>query len=274
VTTTPPTRQNQLTSRDYWDDNWERDTIPRRVDPDAAAPENHYFAVMHALFERARRAGESGGSRLIEVGCGGSRWLPYFHAHGYDVAGIDFSKPGIDLARAIVANEGVTAEIVLGDLFEPPARWISHFDMVVSFGLVEHFEDTAQVVSACSSYLRPGGTMVTLVPTMRGLYGAAYRVFRPAVYRKHVPQSAESLARAHSSAGLSVLHTCYVLGLPGLLTAPTSSGWLRRGAFGLSRLYWRLERAGFGVPPNRCTSPYAVCIARKPSSAAKRTADK
>lgn len=268
-----PAPPSELTTRDYWDGNWGSTTIPTPVDPDGETPESHYFAVMHGLFERARREGRTDGHRLLEVGCGGSRWLPYFRrAFGFDVHGIDFSLPGIDLANAILAKAGERAEIVHGDLFDPPAAWVEHFDMVVSFGLVEHFDDTSRAVSACSRYLRPGGAMVTLVPTMRGLYGAAYRVLNPAVYHKHVPQSAESLARAHATAGLTVRHACYVLGLPGLLTPPTTAGLARRIAFGISRAYWRLERSGLGIPPNRFTSPYAVIIATKPPSPAPDSA--
>ena len=152
----------------------------------------------------------------------------------------------------------------VGDLFEPPSGWIEQFDVVVSFGLVEHFENTSQVVSACARYLRPGGQMITLVPTMRGLYGLAYRLLRPAVYRKHIPHSRETLAQAHTDAGLDVTHCDYALGLPGILSAPASHGFPRRLAFAVSRLYWRLERSGFGVPPNRFTSPYVLCIATKP----------
>lgn len=262
---TPHTPSNAITTPAYWESAWAHTDVPDAIDPNDVAPENHFFQVMHALFARFLGTHCAPGARLIEIGCGGSRWLPYFHrAFGYDVSGIDYTVAGIRLSQSILDKAGVNARIVQGDLFEPPSGWIEQFDVVVSFGLVEHFENTSQVVSACARYLRPGGQMITLVPTMRGLYGLAYRLLRPAVYRKHIPHSRETLAQAHTDAGLDVTHCDYVLGLPGILSAPASPGFPRRLAFAVSRIYWRLERSGFGVPPNRFTSPYALCIATKP----------
>lgn len=262
---TPHTPPNAITTPDYWEEAWEHIDAPDAIDPRDIAPENHYFQVLHALFTRFLGVHCAPGARLIEIGCGGSRWLPYFHrAFGYNVSGIDYTVAGIRLSRAILDKARVNAQITQGDLFDPPPDWIEQFDVVVSFGLVEHFENTSQVIAACSRYLRPGGQMITLVPTMRGLYGLAYRLLRPDVYRKHIPHSRETLVRAHADAGLNITYSSYVLGLPGLLTAPASPSFPSRLAFAISRLYWRMERSGFGVPPNRFTSPYALCIATKP----------
>lgn len=262
---TPHAPSNAITTPDYWEGAWAHTEVPDAIDPRDDAPENHYYQVMHALFTRVLGAHCMPGARLIEIGCGGSRWLPYFHrAFGYDVSGIDYTVAGIRLSQSILDKAEVNGRIVQGDLFEPPQDWVEQFNVVVSFGLVEHFENTSQVVSACARYLRPGGQMITVVPTMRGLYGLAYRLLRPSVYRKHIPQSRKTLVRAHTDAGLNITYSGYVLGFPGLLTAPVSPGLLGRMAFAISRLYWRLERSGFGVPPNRFTSPYALCVATKP----------
>lgn len=254
-----------ITTPDYWEDTWAHTVVPDPIDPCDGTPENYFYQVMHTLFSRAFGAHCPTSAKLIEIGCGGSRWLPYFHrAFGHDISGIDYTMAGVRLAQAILDKAGVRAEIVQGNLFDPPPDWIGRFDVVVSFGLVEHFENTSQVVSACAHYLRPGGRMITLVPTMRGLYGLAYRLLRPAVYRKHIPHSRETLAQAHIDAGLNVTHCDYVLGLPGMISTPANSGLFRRMALTASHLYWKLERSGWGVPPNRFTSPYALCVATKP----------
>jgi len=221
---------------------------------------------MHMLFTHVLGAHFAPGTRLIEIGCGGSRWLPYFHrAFGYDVSGIHYTLAGTQLAQAILDKAEVSGQIVHGDLFETPPDWLGQFDVAVSFGLVEHFKDTAGVIAACARYLRPGGRMITLVPTMRGLHGAAYRILRPSVYGKHVPHSLETLGRAHTDAGLDVICSDYLLGLPAIISAPSASGVLARMAFSISQLYWKLEQTGWAVPPNRYTSPYAICVADKPN---------
>lgn len=255
-----------ITTPEYWNDTWRQMTAPKPIDPHSSAPENHFYRCIHAHLSRWLGMPCAQGAKLIEIGCGGSRWLPYFYREfGYEVSGIEYTSAGIQLASAVLQQAGVPGTLEQGDLFEPPPSWEEGFDVVVSFGLVEHFENTAQAISACARYLRPGGTMVTLVPTMRGIYGAAYRLFRPVVYSKHVPQSRESLVRSHVESGLKILHSSYVLGLPALLTAPMpSSSVAARASFYLSSLYLKLEGVGLGVPPNGFTSPYALCIATKP----------
>jgi 2-polyprenyl-3-methyl-5-hydroxy-6-metoxy-1,4-benzoquinol methylase len=258
---------NAITTPDYWEGNWAHIDVPEAINPGNDAPENHYYQVMHKYFVGALGERCVPGARLIEIGCGGSSWLPYFNrTFGYEVSGIDYTVTGTRLSKLILDKAGVSGKIVQGDLFDPPPNWIERFDVVISFGLVEHFENTSDVVYACSRYLRPGGQMITLVPTMRGLYGLAYRLLRPEVYRKHIPQNQLSLAQAHTNSGLKVVCCDYVLGLPGVLKSPASLSLLSRLTFAVSQLYWRLERSGLGIPPNRFTSPYALCISTKLTS--------
>lgn len=240
--------------------------MPDPVDPSIDSPEHWLQRALHAQFVRALGERCSPGARLIEIGCGGSRWLPYFHrTFGYEITGIDYSSSGIRLSRLILDKARIPATIVQGDLFEPPADMIERFDVVTSFGVVEHFDHTSQAIAACARYLRPGGTMITEVPTLRGPYGLAYRLLQPDVYRAHLPQSREALAKAHADAGLQVRSCDYILGLPVQLTRPPAhASVLRRLAFSLSGAYWHLERRGLGIPPNGVTSPYALCTATKP----------
>jgi len=61
--------------------------------------------------------------------------------------------------------------IVCGELFGPPPWMQEMFDIVMSWGVIEHFEDTAGCLQACSRFLKPGGTMITVIPNMCGIPG-------------------------------------------------------------------------------------------------------
>lgn len=257
-------QSSAITTQSYWEAEWRHQDIPTPIDPTDHTPSNHFFQVMDRIFADALPRAQGKPLRLIEIGCGTSRWLPYFHRRfGFELSGIDYTESGTNAAKTILSNAGVAGDIRHGDLFNTPPDWIDYFDVVVSFGLVEHFEDPASVVCACSRYLRPGGRIFTLVPTMRGLYGLAYRLLRPQVYKLHKPHTKATLSEAHANAGLRVAGGGYVLGLPGVISQSTQSRSLAGAIHRLSSTYWRAERAGYGIPPNRFTSPYCYVVADK-----------
>lgn len=253
-----------ITTQSYWETEWANQKIPTPIDPANPNPSNHFFQVMDRIFAETFPLAIIDRVRLIEIGCGSSRWLPYFHQRfGFELSGIDYTESGVNAAKAILSKADIPGDIRHGDLFNTPHEWVDHFDIVVSFGLIEHFENPASVIAACARYLRPGGRMFTLVPTMRGLYGLAYRLLRPQIYKLHIPHSKSSLMKAHTAAGLRVSVGGYLLGLPGVISQAEQSSSLVGAIHSLSNLYWRAERAGYGIPPNRFTSPYCYCVADK-----------
>lgn len=91
---------------------------------------------------------------MLEVGCGGSRWLPFFANHGFRVTGIDYSALGCEQARAILDREHISGDIYERDAFGANSDLVGGFDVVVSFGVVEHFRDTTEPVRAFARYLK------------------------------------------------------------------------------------------------------------------------
>jgi len=255
----------RITTQQYWEAGWLGAALPGPLDPIKGS---YFSRLLHKCFIESLGQHSANGKRFIEIGCGTSQWLPYFcREFDFAVSGVDYSPTGCANSREILRRAGLSGDIWEGDLFSPPPRWLSHFDVVGSFGLVEHFKDTATAVAACAAYLRPGGCMITLVPTMRGLFGLAYRLANRAVYDTHIPLDMEALTQAHRRAGLEVMSCRYLLGLPGVLgdfDQKDTSLTLRNIVKWASGSYWWLEERGLGVPPNRFTSPYALCIAMKP----------
>lgn len=176
---------------------WSRDFLIRRFDR---------FASREGFLP------SSPGSSLLEVGCAGSLWLPYFAQRWrYRVEGLDYSEEGCRQAEAVLRRYGVDGKVHLADFFEPPATLPGRFDVVLSCGVVEHFEDRAGAVGALGRFLKPSGTLVTVVPNLCGAMGALTRAFAPEIYRRHVPTSREELVAAHATAGLRVVICDYFL---------------------------------------------------------------
>src|SRR5207249_3744220 len=130
---------------------------------------------------------------------------------GFNVFGIDYSESGCEQARHILSDAGVEGEIVCADLFSPPSSLRRRFDVVVSFGVVEHFSPPWHAIKAFAEFLVPGALLVTVIPNLRGVMGPIEKLLNPAVYAAHVPLTTRELRAAHDAAGLSVLSSSYFL---------------------------------------------------------------
>lgn len=259
--------QASLAEADYWGANWARErALPSPVDPTDGSLVNSVDRAWHDFF-RATLADVPPGSRLLEIGAARSRWLPYFAQHfGLQVTGLDYSEAGCDQARAILARSGRRGDVVCADLFAPPPHLLGRFDIVVSFGVVEHFPDTCGAIVAGARLLAAGGRMITTVPNMRGSIGSLQRLLDPKVYGIHVPLRPRDLKVAHDRAGLTVDRCGYVMPANWRVVVVHPGRRGRRAIRCLlgaaTKLIWAADRAGVTIPTNRMTSPYLACVAR------------
>ena len=255
---------------DYWDENWRR-ASGQEDRPHLSERKGYFWRRMERALEKCFDGLDTGNSSLIEIGAGASEWLPYLHHRfGFSVAGLDYSDVGCKRAQDNLTRTSTPGNIHHADMFNPSAGLHQQFDVVVSFGLVEHFSDTAAAVAACAAYAKPGGLIATLIPNMSGLYGWFYRVFDRKVYDIHVPLTLKALRQAHRDAGLDLVLDEHILGVPGVIDGQRVEPvfirrWVRKLVFRVSSMTWALEERGWGVPENAFTSPYMICAARKPA---------
>ncbi|MCU1317713.1 MAG: methyltransferase family protein [Candidatus Acidoferrum typicum] len=258
--------------KEYWDAQWQDGKLPRAINPRDHSLKNDWVlkfdSFFRQLFAAEKRVGDA--PNLIELGCARSAWLPYFSKElGFCVAGIDYSPVGCDQARAILAMEGVEGDVTLADISLAPAHLLNRFDCAVSFGLVEHFEPTCECLRACSAFLKPGGTMVTVIPNLNGIVGGLQKWLGREVYDLHVPLDAKALRRAHEDAGLDVLrceYFCFMnFGILNLnrIRQFLPGFWFSRVLDGMSAATWMLDRMGVRLPANKMTSPYVICVSTK-----------
>jgi SAM-dependent methyltransferase len=53
------------------------------------------------------------------------------------------------------------------------------YDMVCSFGLIEHFIDLKQIIGSHLEFLKPGGIILIVLPNFRGINGLVQKFFDP-----------------------------------------------------------------------------------------------
>jgi cyclopropane fatty-acyl-phospholipid synthase-like methyltransferase len=207
---------------------------------------------------------------LVEVGCAQSVYLPYFAKQfGFKVCGIDRSEMGCDRARTILEREGVKGEVYCADFFSAPAQLIGRFDVVTSFGVVEHFQQTAEALRGMARLLKPGGRMFTNIPNLTGVLGYQ-KLLDQDIYDAHVLLTRESLASAHREAGLEIESCDYFL--PICLEVFNLERWPKhllywftvRSFTAISRAVWFVDDHVVRIRQNRWTSPYINCVGRRP----------
>jgi 2-polyprenyl-3-methyl-5-hydroxy-6-metoxy-1,4-benzoquinol methylase len=260
---------NEKTQVGHWDENWRRAST-KAISSENNSGESFVWQRLKTSISSALAAAGISKGKLIEIGAGGSEWMSLFHStYGFSVDGLDYSEVGCQRTREILEASSISGNVFYADMFAAPSDLLGKYDLVVSFGLVEHFEDTSAAIQACASFARPGGLVITTIPNMAGLHGWLYRIYDRKVYEMHVPLTLDALTQAHTDAGLHVMRAEHLFGLPGVIDGArvephTGRRLLRSVVHKLTKWHWYLERKRLGVPENPITSPYLICIARKP----------
>ena len=213
---------------------------------------------------------------VIEIGAGDSNILIDI-AKRYDlkneICGLDYLQEACLKLKKKSEKHSISINTICTDLFSPPPKMLGKFDIVLSFGVVEHFTDLKSVMKAISRYASKNGIIFTLIPNNKdGIYGWMMKRLNKKVYDAHVLYSKEDLRKAHESTNLEVLHCDYLVssnfGILSWCFANKKHGityWLYKQFTRISKVIWLLE-TNFGyMKPYPLFSPYIVCIARKKS---------
>ncbi len=254
-------QRGPLTNQAYWASAWRRQPRSRRS---LRAPwHKDWLEFQRSVLPREH------GLRLLEVGCAASRWLPvYAKDFSYRVTGIDFDPVGCDLARRALSEHGAVGEVLCGDFFSLAASLQERFDVVVSYGFLEHF-DGQQAAHALGACLRSGGTLFATVPNLHGvpgLLGFASENWRPT----HVAYTLEKLRRVFKEAGFEDVTCAYAAGYG--VPVPRPRGW-RKALLPLHGAMWLYLLAAHGTylltgralrGPHTASS--LMLVAKKPAS--------
>ena len=211
----------------------------------------------------------------MEIGAGSSGWLPYFaNKYRLKVSGLDYSEIGCKLAIENLRLLNIDFdEIICQDIFEWQGD--KKYDVIFSYGVVEHFENPERILKICYDHLSPDGIIITLVPNLRGVMGKWSQKYVPEIFKIHKVISREELTSLHQQAGFQNIKTDYA-GTFSIGVIP----WIRSDHFlfkeksllrkisllsisGISKVSSLINRA-FGVnKPSEKWSPYLISIMRK-----------
>lgn len=167
---------NLLTDRAFWKNYWESKTgIVEQI------PEN--FTFHHQLKTIiANRNIKS----AIELGGFPGYYAVFLKKYfNLDVALLDyFVHPPV--VNALLKENGLNetdVALIEADLFNyQPTK---QYDLALSCGLIEHFNDTADIINRHIQFLKPGGTLFITLPNFKSVNGWLQKRFDWENYSKH-----------------------------------------------------------------------------------------
>jgi 2-polyprenyl-3-methyl-5-hydroxy-6-metoxy-1,4-benzoquinol methylase len=192
----------KLSTKEYWDDVLREANLPLKVHKKQYSP-----WLINSFIKDSVLSGRY--KSLMEIGSGSSAWLPFL-AEEYNllVSGLDYSEIGCKICEENLKIQGIRfEEIICKDVF----KWDSgkKYDIIISFGVIEHFENPEDILKIIHDHLSDDGLIVTIVPNLLGISGKLTKLFLPDVYQIHKIISKESLYKLHSESGFECLKNDY-----------------------------------------------------------------
>lgn len=161
-----------MTDRELWKAYWEN----RKS---AAIPEN-------PVYKRYIARNTGGGRTFIEIGGFPGLNAGYFYKHVCrDVTLLDFyiDREAVrEVERQNHIPEGAI-KVIEADFFE--FNTDKRYDIVLSSGFIEHFQDTKDAIARHARLLAENGQMLIALPNLRGINGAVQYLFDRANLRIH-----------------------------------------------------------------------------------------
>jgi 2-polyprenyl-3-methyl-5-hydroxy-6-metoxy-1,4-benzoquinol methylase len=256
----------KLSDKEHWEAVCALHNLPR----ENARGTYNYRVTMDFVAAYLKGAGYR---TFMEIGCAASAWLPYFaREYGYSVSGLDYSETGCRLAEENLRLLGLKYdEIVCADIFEwGPGK---KYDVIFSYGVIEHFDDPGKILGICREHLRENGLLITVVPNFNGLMGFLNEAAAPDIYRMHKVLTREQLVSLHEAAGLKNVRTDYA-GIFSLAVVPWARsrrallrpdglpGKVAARVINYANLAFSLVLKHFDRPTSKFMSPYIISVAR------------
>lgn len=152
-------------NQQYWDESYRALTLDFNNDEDPIVK------LLKAIIV-AKKKGD-----VFEIGCYPGRYLKIFGEQGYKLNGID-TTPGVkeDLVDYFKKKNFRIGEFIHGDVFD--IKSVKQYDIVCSFGFIEHFTYWEKVIAIHMSLVKQGGIVIITVPNFSGfIQNIFHRIF-------------------------------------------------------------------------------------------------
>lgn len=248
---------NLLTDRNFWTRYWESKT-------DLAIPVNPDY-LFHQQLENLIKRDKP--KTAVELG-GFPGYYTIFLKKYFAVESTLFDyfvHPGI--LKSVLNKNGLSEgdiEVVEADLFSYTPE--KKYDLVLSCGLIEHFEDTKDIINRHLNFLNPGGTLFITLPNFKSVNGWVQKTFDKENYDKHNIKCMDPqlLAGILKELNLQILTAGYFGSYSVWLENKKEKSVLTKAFI---KAIWLAGKVATRIVPveSRALSPYIILEAKKPA---------
>jgi len=163
-----------LTKQRDWDSGWDKINKFEIVSKDS---------IIRKWLEKYFIAVKNGNKSVLEVGCFPGGYLAVFGELGYELNGIDrYARVNTDLPDWLRSKDYKIGDFHLLDFFEFKDN--RKYDVVCSFGFLEHFTNFEEVLTRHASFVKEGGYLAITTPNYRGfIQKILHIILNTAMYR-------------------------------------------------------------------------------------------
>ena len=255
----------RLSNKSQWASHWSG-TCMGQLEFD---PEQPRFREIHRVLQKYLLHTNS--ASFLEVGAYPGKYLWYFHKYfGYEPWGVEYVETCAQQAKDMLESENISAHMIVDDIFNLIAE--NHiesggWDLVASFGFVEHFDEPEVAISKHLEVTLPGGLIVITVPNHAGWNGNILHFVDKENWKMHNCMSLDDMVAAFQKAGNNeIIFSGHVGHIGFWNTYLYSKAKEKMGKFYplLRAPLWLIEELGqWVVPNNKISSPAIMVIARK-----------
>jgi len=198
----------------------------------------------------------------FEIGCFPARYLSVFGELGYELNGIDVTpRTEKELPEWLKTEHFKVGEITREDIFSyTPGK---QFDVVCSFGFIEHFTNWQELIEVHFKLTKPGGIIMIEVPNFRGaVQNLIHKVLDKENLERHYTPSMDPKlwGQLLKSKGCEILYSGYFPEFDYWYDKPPVSSLQKVFASGLKKISPLLRK----LPVNKSLySPYCGVIAKR-----------
>ncbi len=160
---------------ELWDKIWK----PTSKESDLYNIKRNEVSICWKKMEQTvlKEFGSFKGLNVLEIGSGGGTRGLLFALRGSNVTVLDYSKKALIRAKEFYKRQGITVKTIHADALHLPKNLHNKFDVSLSFGLIEHFENKTRtkMMQAHKDVLKKNGMTFISVPNK---WNPPYRIYK------------------------------------------------------------------------------------------------